>query len=94
MLSVEFLYAAAANAGLLQSASVGGTQVMVEFRATDEDVLGGMAVNRDYAIRYPVSHLPSLASGDTLDIVGHSYQVREITAIGDGTEARATLTRL
>ena len=94
MLSVEFLYAAATNAGMLKAALVGGAQVMVDFRAPDEDVLGGMGVSRDYAIRYPLSWLTSLAAGNTLTIADQSYRVREITAIGDGTECRATLTRV
>ena len=94
MLSVEFLYAAAANAGMLKTAQFGGTQVMVDFRGPDEDVLSGLGVSRDYAIRYPLSWLASLARGDTLEIDGQSYRVREITAIGDGSERRASLTRV
>ncbi len=94
MLSVEFLYAAAANAGLLKAASIGGTQVMVDFRAPDEDVLGGMGVSRDYAIRYPLAWLPALAAGSTLDIGGNTYRVREVLAMGDGSEMRAHLTQL
>ena len=94
MLSVEFLYAAAANAGMLKTALFGSVEAMVDFRAPDEDVLSGMGVSRDYAIRYPLSWLPSLAAGSTLEIAGQSYRVREITAIGDGSELRATLTHL
>ena len=94
MLSVEFLYAAAANAGMLKTALFASVEAMVDFRAPDEDVLSGMGVSRDYAIRYPLSWLPSLAAGSTLEIAGQSYRVREITAIGDGSELRATLTHL
>lgn len=94
MLSVEFLYAAAANAGMLKMALFGSTEVMVDFRAPDEDVLSGLGVSRDYAIRYPLTWLPSLAAGNTLDISGQTYRVREITAIGDGSERRASLSRL
>lgn len=94
MAGIEALYDAAASAGLLFRAVSGSTEVMVDFRAPDEDVLDGLGVNRNYAIRYPVSRLPSLASGDTLEIAGHSYKVREITVMGDSTEARASLTRL
>ena len=94
MVTVEFLYSAAADAGLLTPAVFGTAQVMVDFRAPDEDVLSGLGVSRDYAIRYPLTWLPSLAAGNTLDIAGQSYRVREITAIGDGSEIRATLTRL
>ena len=94
MLSVEFLYAAAANAGMLKTALFGSTEVMVDFRAPDEDVLGGMGVSRDYTIRYPLSWLPQLVAGSGLEIAGQTYRVREITAIGDGSELRATLTHL
>ena len=94
MLSVEFLYAAAANAGMLKTALFGSTEVMVDFRAPDEDVLGGMGVSRDYTIRYPLSWLPQLVAGSDLEVAGQTYRVREITAIGDGSEIRATLTHL
>ena len=94
MLSVEFLYCAAANAGMLQKAFFDSTEVMVDFRAPDEDVLSGLGVSRDYAIRYPMTWLPSLAAGNTLEISGQSYRVREITAIGDGSERRASLSKL
>ena len=91
---VEALYDAAANAGLLTRAVIGGTEVMVDFRAPDEDVLDGLGVSRNHTIRYPVSRLPLLAAGNTLEIAGQAYRVREVTAMGDGTEARASLTRL
>lgn len=91
---VETLYDAAANAGLLTRAVIGGTEVMVDFRAPDEDVLDGLGVSRNHTIRYPVSRLPLLAAGNTLEIAGQTYRVREVTAMGDGTEARASLTRL
>lgn len=94
MMDVGVLYDAAANAGLLTRAVIGGTEVMVDFRAPDEDVLDGLGVSRNHTIRYPVSRLPLLAAGNTLEIAGQSYRVREITAMGDGTEARASLTRL
>jgi hypothetical protein len=68
-------------------------QAMVDLRAPDEDVLGGLGVSRHYAIRYPLSWLPTLAGGDTLQIDGQSYRVREVTAIGDGSERRASLTK-
>ncbi len=91
---IEVLYDAAANAGLLTRAVIGGTEVMVDFRAPDEDVLDGLGVSRNHTIRYPVSRLPLLAAGNTLEIAGQTYRVREITAMGDGSEARASLTRL
>ena len=94
MIAIESLYDAAARSGLLTRAALGGTEVMVDFRAPDEDVLDGLGVSRNYSIRYPLSRLPALVSGDTLWISGRSYRVREISVTGDGTEARASLTRL
>ena len=47
-----------------------------------------------YTITYPLSQLPDLDAGDTLAIAGQTYQVRDVRAIGDGTERRADLTRL
>ncbi|MDP2431457.1 MAG: hypothetical protein Q8O33_05450 [Pseudomonadota bacterium] len=94
MITIETLYDAAARSGLLTRAAFGSTEVMVDFRAPDEDVLNGLGISRNYSIRYPLSQLPALASGDTLWISGRSYRVREISVTGDGTEARATLTRL
>jgi len=94
MARVEDLYAAAANAGLLVEAEVGGQIVMVDFRATDETVLDGLALSADYTIRFPASALPNLAAGATMSIGGNTYRVRDIRRIGDGSERRADLTRL
>ena len=93
-MDLESLYDAASAAGLLTEVIVGGAAVMAEFRAPDEPVLDGLALSTEYAIRYPASRLPDLAPGDTVQIAGHAYQVREVHALGDGTEHRATLTRL
>jgi hypothetical protein len=35
-----------------------------------------------------------LATGDDLTIDGQRYRVREVRQLGDGSECRATLTRL
>lgn len=94
MAFIDDIYDAAARSGLLTRAVVGGTEIMVDFRAPDEDVLDGLGVSRNHTIRYPVSRLPLLAAGNTLEIVGQTYRVREVIAMGDGTEARASLTRL
>ena len=97
---IERLYEAAARAGLLKTAtwtSAGGGEpetVDVDFRAPDETVLDGLGLSTDYAIRYPASALVGLSSGETLTIDGHSFRVREIRAVGDGSEKRATLTQL
>ncbi len=36
----------------------------------------------------------SLATGDELTINGESYRVREVRQVGDGSECRASLTRI
>jgi hypothetical protein len=94
MAFIEDIYDAAARSNLLTRVNVGGTEVMVDLRAPDEDVLDGLGVSRNHTIRYPVSRLPNLTAGNTLEIAGQAYRVREVTAMGDGTEARASLTRL
>jgi hypothetical protein len=45
-------------------------------------------------MRFPASALPSLAAGDTVAIGGSDYRVRDIRSIGDGSEKRASLSRL
>lgn len=92
-INVESLYDAAARCGLLTRAVVGGVVAMVEFRAPDEDVLDGLGVSRAYTIRYPRSRL-SLAAGEELQVGVDRYRVREVTHLGDGTECRASLTRI
>lgn len=93
-MDITALYDAAAHAGLLTLAKVGSQENLVDFRAPDEDALNGLALSRDYSIRYPLSRLPSLVSGDAVEIGGQFYRVRELCALGDGSEMRASLTRL
>ena len=93
MVSVSDLYAAAGRAGLLASATIGGAEVLVDFRAPDVEVLDGLRLSSDYAIRYPADEV-ILDTGHELVIGGATYRVREVRAIGDGSECRATLTRL
>lgn len=54
----------------------------------------GLVRSAAYTITYPLSLLPDLAAGHTVVIAGQTYQVRDVRAIGDGTERRADLTRL
>jgi len=77
----------------LTAITVAGNTVHCAFRAPDETVLDGFALSRDYQIDYPASWL-TLAAGDTVEVAGNTYQVREVRAIGDGTERRASLTQL
>jgi hypothetical protein len=87
------LYAVAGRAGLLTPAVIGGTEVLVDFRAPDVEVLDGLGLSADYAIRYPAD-AAVLNRGEELVIGGETYQVREVRAIGDGSECRATLMRI
>jgi hypothetical protein len=97
---IERLYTAAARAGLLKEATwipAEGAEpetAAVDFRAPDETVLDGLGLSTDYAIRYPASVLVGLTQGDTVTLEGQIYRVREVRAVGDGTEKRASLTRL
>jgi hypothetical protein len=90
---VADLYDAAARAGLLTPVKVGALIVECGFRAPDETVLDGLALSRDYEIEFPADSL-TLAAGDTVEIAGHQYRVREVMALRDGSEMRAKLARL
>lgn len=96
-MDVVTLYEAARNAGLLTAVTVTGSPAnhtaYCGFRAPDEAVLDGFALSRDYQLDYPAAWL-TLAAGDTVDIAGAGYQVREVRAIGNGSEQRASLSKL
>jgi hypothetical protein len=99
MIAIDALYETAGRAGLLHTAIWRPTTgpvvtAWVDFRAPDESILDGLGVSTDYAIRYPASRLVGLSKGDTLEIEGEIYRVREVRAVGDGSECRATLSRL
>lgn len=97
---VEQVYEAATNAGLLRDClwqpSVGSPaeQHPVGFSAPDDTVLDGLALNTDYAITYPSSVFVGLAAREVVEIDGVAYQVRDVRAVGDGSEMRVKLTRL
>ena len=93
MTSLADLYAAAGRAGLLTPATIGGAEVLVDFRAPDVEVLDGLGLSSDFAIRYPAEDVV-LDTGHELVIGGITYRVREVRAMGDGTECRATLMRI
>ena len=92
-MNIEAFYDAAQRSGLLTTVIAGGNTVYCAFRAPDETVLDGFALSRDYQIDYPASWL-TLVIGDTVEIAGVAYQVRDVRAIGDGSERRAALTQL
>ncbi len=91
---IEAFYDAAHRAGLLITAVISGQPVAVDFRAPDETLFNGLASSHDYTLRLPASRLGALARGDTLKIALQTYRVRDITAIGDGSECQVSLTRL
>ena len=94
MVTAEFLYLAAANAGLLIPARLGAMEVQVDFRAPDEEVLGGMGLSRAYVMRYPRVWWPDLTVGTVIDIAGDAYRVQELRQISDGTEMQANLAKV
>jgi hypothetical protein len=89
-MDVADLYAAAAHSGLLTPVKVGTVTVQCAFRAPDEDVLGGLMLSRDYTIEYPAAEIV-LQAGEVVEIAGVAYRVREVRAMRDGSECRATL---
>ncbi len=97
---VEKIYRAAANAGFLKTcvwqpgdASAQQTH-SVGFSAPDKDVLSGLGVSTEYEITYPNTCLVGLKARDVVQVEGVAYQVREVMAVGDGSEMRATLMRM
>lgn len=93
MAQVTDLYKAAGRAGLLTDVMVGSLTVQCVFSAPDELALDGLALNRDYHLEYPSAWL-TLAAGDTVEIAGSPYRVREVRQLRDGSEMQAKLTRL
>ena len=87
------LYAAAGRAGLLTPAVIGGAEVLVDLRAPDVEVLDGLGLSSDYAIRYPADGVV-LDRGHELVISGVTYRVREVRQVRDGAESVATLSKL
>lgn len=97
---VEKLYRAAANVGFLktcvwQPGDGGAVQsYSVGFVAPDKDVLSGLGLSTDYEMTYPNSCFVGLKSREVVQIEGVAYQVREVMAVGDGSEVRAKLMRV
>ncbi len=92
-MNIEAFYDAAQRSGLLTAVIAAGNTVYCAFRAPDETVLDGLALSTDYTLRYPLARLPDLAPGQSVTVAGLAYQVREVRAIGDGSERLATLSR-
>ena len=90
---IEHFYDVAAVSGLLTRISAKGVELFADFRAPDETVLDGLAISREYSIRYPASRL-DLAAGDEVEIDGQGYRVREVRRVGDGCECQGMLSRI
>jgi hypothetical protein len=93
-LPIELIYQAAEHAGFLQECHWNGDTAMVGLQSADQDVLKQLTQSTEYVMNYPASRLPGLRSGHRVEIGEVRYQVREVIRIGDGSEMRATLTRL
>lgn len=97
---VEKIYLAAANVGFLKicvwQPSDGGTAQThsVGFSAPDQDVLSGLGVSTDYEMTYPNSCFVGLKTREAVQLEDVAYQVREVMAVGDGSEVRAKLMRV
>jgi len=97
---VEQIYASAGNAGLLRecrwqpSDGSPAQQHPVGFAAPDDTVLDGLGRSTEYAMTYPASVFAGLAAREAVEIDGAVYLVRDIRAVRDGSEMRATLTRV
>ena len=97
---VEKLYRAAANVGFLktcvwQPGDGGAAQThSVGFSAPDKEMLAGIGVSTEYEMTFPNSCFVGLKSRESVQIEGVFYQVREVTAVGDGSEVRAKLMRV
>jgi hypothetical protein len=97
---LQRLYAAAARAGLLQECTwrpADGRPAEVHpvgFAAPDALRLDGLTVSTDYEMTYPQALFQGLTAREVVEIAGAAFQVREVRALGDGSERRAILTRL
>ena len=97
---IDKIYLAAANVGFLKicvwqpsDGSAAQTHA-VGLTAPDKEVLSGLGVSTEYEIRYPQSCFTGLDSREVVTIEGVTYQVREVMAVGDGSEMCAKLMRV
>lgn len=93
-LPIELIYQAAEHAGFLHKCRWDESVTMVGMQVADQDVLNRLTLSRETSITYPTSCLQGLRTGSRVEIAEVEYQVREVMAIGDGSEMRATLTRV
>jgi len=97
---VEQLYEAAGNSGLLKecvwhpSDGTSAQSYPVGFGAAEDTVLDGLTLSAEYAMTYPASTFVGLAQREPVQIDGVTFLVRDIRAVGDGSEMRAYLTKV
>lgn len=97
---METVYAAAAGAGLLQACTwqpAGGSPAQthpVGFSCPDDTVLDGLTGSTEYVMTFPASDFAGLSPREQVQIAGATYLVREVVAVGDGSERRARLTKV
>ena len=97
---VDAIYEAAANVGFLRECRwqpTDGTPLQthqVGFAAPDDTLLDGLTLSTEYVMTYPASIFIGLAQREPVEIDGVIFLVRELRAVGDGSEMRATLTRV
>lgn len=97
---LDSLYAAAQRAGLLtmcewQPSDGSPPQAHpVGFACADESLMDGLTLSAEYAITYVASAFEGLAAREVLRIGAQRYVVREVRARGDGSERRASLSRV
>jgi hypothetical protein len=94
------VYESAAHAGLLKrctwlrSAPEMPLVHYVGLRAPDDSILENLSRSKETTISYPCTIFLGLKAGETVELEGQRYQVREVRAVGDGAELRTKLTRL
>jgi hypothetical protein len=93
-LPIELIYQAAEHAGFLQQCLWDDCTAMVGFQAADQDVLNRLTQSTEFSMTYPANSLQGLRTGHRVEIAEVRYQVREVVRISDGSEMRATLTKL
>ena len=97
---IDAIYEAAAHVGFLrecrwQPSDGSPSQThQVGFAAPDDSLLDGLTLSTEYVMSYPDTVFVGLAAREAVEIGGMTFQVRDIRAVGDGSEIRAKLTRL
>jgi len=92
------IYQAAARAGLLKSvrwaSGRSNKALQVEWRETDESLLGDLVVGTAITMTCPTIELDGIKQGDLITAGQRKYRVRDVRQIQDGSETRATLSTI